>query len=231
MKIKILIILLIMGLCYYDIALILSFEKLYPEKMQIFFYAEIVKEKEEKDYYNKYIVKVIENKSLKNSKNTKLILYVKKDKELVPGDIILVNGSFEKCEVSRNYKGFNYRNYLKQNKIYGIVYADEINKKAQVKDYNYFLFKIRDCIDKKIDELYENDYRNFLKSILIGDKSELSKDIIQDFKSANISHILAISGLHVSFILVGVNFVLEKIIISKKIRNTLLLCFLILFLN
>lgn len=231
MKIKMLIILLIMGLCYYDIALILSFERIYPEEMQIFFYGEIVTEKEEKDYYNRYIVKVMENKTLKNSKNTKLILYVKKDKELIPGDIILVCGSFEKGEVSRNYKGFNYRNYLKHNKIYGIVYADEINKESQIKDYNYFLFKIRDVFERKIDNLYEDDYSAFLKSLLIGNKSELSEDIIQDFKSANISHILAISGLHVSFVLVGINFMLEKIIISKKIRNTLLLFFLILFLN
>ncbi len=231
MKIKVLIILLIMGLCYYDIALILSFEKIYPEEIEMSFYCKIINEKDEKGYYNKYVVKVIENKSIKNSKNTKLILYVKKDKELIPGDIILVHGSFQKGEVSRNYKGFNYRNYLKQNKIYGIVYADEINKESHVKDYNYFSFKIRDCFERKIDNIYEDDYSAFLKSLLIGNKSELSEDIIQDFKSANISHILAISGLHVSFVLVGINFMLEKIIISKKIRNTLLLCFLILFLN
>lgn len=231
MKIKLLILLLIMGLCYYNIALILSFERIYPEKIEMSFYCKIIKEKEEKDYYNKYVVKVIENKSIKNSKNTKLILYVKKDKELIPGDIIFVKGSFEKGEVSRNYKGFSYRNYLKQNKIYGIVYVEEIDKKFHVKDYNYFLFKIKNCFERKIDSLYEKDYSAFLKSLLIGNKSELSEDIMQDFKSANISHILAISGLHVSFILLGINFVLEKIIISKKIRNIFLLCFLILFLN
>lgn len=231
MKIKILIILIIMGLCCYDIALIFSFERIYPEEMEISFYCEVIKENEEKEYYNRYIVKVLENKFIKNSKHTKLILYVKKDKEFIPGDIIQVQGKFEKGEIRRNYRGFNYRNYLKQNKIYGIVFAEEINKISQKKDYNYFLFKIREVFEKKIDILYENDYKTFLKGLLIGNKAELSEDIIENFKSANISHILAISGLHISFILIGVNFILEKIIISKKIKNVLLLIFLIFFLN
>lgn len=231
MKIKILIILILMGLCYYNIALIFSFERIYPEETEISFYCKVIKEKGEKEYYNRYIVTVLENKSIKNSKYTKLILYVKKDKELIPGDIIQVQGNFEKGEERRNYRGFNYRNYLKQNKIYGIVFAEEINKKSHKKDYNYFLFKIREGFEKKIESLYENDYKTFLKGLLIGNKSELSEDIIESFKSASISHILAISGLHVSFILAGVTFILEKIIISKKIKNTLLLLFLLFFLN
>ena len=38
-----------------------------------------------------------------------------------PGDIINVIGKFEKPEEAKNYGGFNYRNYLKQQKIYGII--------------------------------------------------------------------------------------------------------------
>ncbi len=231
MKSKILIILLIMGLCYYDIALIFSLKKVYPEKMEISFLCEIVKEKEEKEYYNKYIVKVIENSNLKKSKNTKLILYVKKDIEFFPGNILNVKGNFEKGETSRNYKGFNYRKYLMQNKIYGIVFAEELELVSKRKDIYYTFGKIRNILKDKIDKLYEKDYSDFLKGLLIGDKSDLDESVIEDFQDANISHILAISGLHISFILVGMNFILEIIISSKKIRNWLLILFLIFFLN
>lgn len=229
MKIKILIILIIMGLCY-NIAFIFSFEKIYPETEKILFSCEVIREKEEKDYYDKYIVKVLENKNLKKSKNTRLILYVKKDKQFIPGDILLVQGNFEKGEVSRNYKGFNYRNYLKQNKIYGIVFGEEIQKTSQRKDFYYVFFKIRIFLEDRINKLYENDYASFLKGLLIGNKSQLDEEIVEDFKNANISHILAISGLHISYILVGVNFILEKIINSKKIRDYILIFFLIFFL-
>ena len=57
MKMKALIILVIMGLCY-DIALILSLEKIYPEQSEITFSGEILENKNE----NTYIVKVLENK-------------------------------------------------------------------------------------------------------------------------------------------------------------------------
>lgn len=219
-----------MGLCYYDIALIFSFEKIYSEEMKISFFCEVIKEAEEKDYYNKYIVKVIKNDELKNSKNTKLILYVKKDKNLFPGDVIIVTGSFEKGALSRNYKGFNYRRYLKQNKIYGIVFSDNLEIVSKRKDMYYMFGKIRVTLEIKIDNLYEEEYSNFLKGLLIGNKSELDENIIEDFQNASISHILAISGLHISFIIVGINFVLEKIINSKKIRSCLLIFFLIFFL-
>lgn len=229
MKIKILSILIIMGLCY-DIALIFSFEKMYPENTEIIFSCEVIKEKEVKEYYNKYIVKVIQNEKIKESKYTKLILYVKKDKEFLPGDILIVKGIFEKGEISRNYGGFNYRNYLKQNKIYGTVFAEEIEQVSQRKDTYYIFFKIRNILENKIDKLYENDYGSFLKSLLIGNKSELDEELVKNFQNANISHILAISGLHISFILVVVNFVLEKFINSKKMKSYLLIIFLLFFL-
>lgn len=229
-KVKFLIIIiLLMGLCY-DIALIFSFEIIYPEEMEITCICEVIKEKESKEYYDKYILKVIENKILSKSKNTKLILYIKKDKEYKVGDIIKVKGNFQKGEVTRNYKGFSYRKYLSQNKIYGIIFADETNIISQRQDLYFVFGKIRAIVEERIDKLYKGEYANFLKGLLIGNKSELDENIIEDFQTSSISHILAISGLHISFILVGINFILEKIINSKNIRNYLLIGFLIFFL-
>ena len=107
-----------MGLCY-DIALIFSYNNKYPENTYLKSNGEIIGLKEEKQYKNKYIVKI---------KNTKLILYTSKEKEFFPGDIVLIEGDFEKGEVSRNFGGFNYRNYLRQKGIYGIINAKSVVK-------------------------------------------------------------------------------------------------------
>jgi competence protein ComEC len=222
MKLKALIILIIMGLCY-DIALILSFEKIYPEETEISFIGEILEKKKE----DCYIVKVLENEKISISKNTKLIVYLKE--EYFAGDILKIEGNFEKGEVDRNYKGFNYRRYLKQNKIYGIVFSKSeriINKR---KDMYFLLEKIRDIFNTQIDNLYKEEYSGFVKGILIGNKNELDEQIINNFKASNISHILAISGLHISFIIIGIKFVLDKLINSKKIKNSILVIFLIIF--
>lgn len=223
------IIILIMGLCFYDIALIFSFEKIYPEKTEIECVCEVIGNKESKEYYDKYIVKVLKS-DIKYSKNTKLILYLKKDKEFYVGDILKFKGKFEKGDIARNYNGFNYRNYLKQSKIYGIVMAEEINYISTEKDSYFIMGHLRSNLEKQIDNLYKDDYSEFLKGILIGNKSGLDEEIIKNFQKASISHILAISGLHISFILVGLNYLLQKIINNRKINNLILICFLIFFL-
>lgn len=47
--------------------------------------------------------------------------------------------------------------------------------------------------------------------ILVGYKDEIPKEIQDNFKESNISHILAVSGLHVSYIIIAVSKSLEKI--------------------
>ena len=222
MKMKALIILVIMGLCY-DIALILSLEKIYPEQSEITFSGEILENKNE----NTYIVKVLENKKIPKSKNTKLILYSKA--EYFAGDILRIEGNFEKGEIDRNYKGFNYRRYLKQNKIYEIVFSKSEEIIDKRKDINFIFEKINKAFNSQIDKLYKDEYSGFMKGILIGNKNELDVQIENNFKTANISHILAISGLHISFIIIGVKFVLDKLINSKKIKSFILIIFFIFF--
>ena len=52
---------------------------------------------------------------------------------------------------------------------------------------------------------------NLLLGILVGYKDEISDDIQENFKESNISHVLAVSGLHVSYIIMAISKSLEKI--------------------
>ena len=70
-----------MGLLLYNIAFVFSFDKIYPEKCEIEGIAKIISIVEEKEYYNKYIVKFLSNKK------TKLIIYTDKKENFIPGDI------------------------------------------------------------------------------------------------------------------------------------------------
>lgn len=228
MKFK-LIILIFMGLCFYNIAFVFSFEKKYPESATICFVGEIISIKEEKDYYDKYIVKVKTNRKIPNSKNTKLILYTDKDIEFFPGDIVKVKGDFSKAEKARNYGGFSYRNYLKQEKIYGIVKVLSIEKISKKEDLCFIIGNIQDFLYKRIGLLYKDDYKDFLNGILLGNSSNLDEKIKDDFKNSSLSHILAISGMHISYIVIGLEIILNKIIIDKRKRNYILIILLIIF--
>ena len=53
--------------------------------------------------------------------------------------------------------------------------------------------------------------------ILIGDVSDISDEVSKNFKDCNLSHMLAVSGSHISYIMIGLNLVLNKKIFG--IRN------------
>ena len=75
----------------------------------------VVSNKVEKEYYNRYKIKVLDGKF----KNT--YLYINSKEELEYGDNIDVNGEFIEPSKARNYKGFDYKEYLKTLKIYGTI--------------------------------------------------------------------------------------------------------------
>lgn len=226
-----------MGLCLLkNIVFVFLFEKIYPETSNIECIAEVIDLKEKKDYKNKYIIKIIEmenifsNTKYEKFKTTKLILYTEKNLNFFPGDIISIKGSFEKGEKSRNYKGYDYRNYLKQEKIYGIINSEKVEKISYKKDIFYILGKIHENLYGKLDELYKSEYSEFLKGILFGNTKNIDDEIKENFKSSSISHILAISGMHISYIIIGIELFLKKIIINKKVKNYILIFFLLFFL-
>ena len=216
---KILIIFLI-GLCFYDIAFVLLFDRKYENNKIINEQYEIITVKEETTYYNKYMCI--------NKKKDKFIFYSKND--YIPGDIVKIEGEFHKGETRRNYKGFDYNNYLKQQKIYGIITSDNEEYIKQKRDLYYILGKIKTFIIEKINSLYgEEKEEEFLRGILLGDAKGISSDIKEQFKKSSVSHILAISGLHITYIVSGIKVVISKVIKSKKKQNIILILSLIFF--
>ena len=54
----------------------------------------------------------------------------------------------------------------------------------------------------------------------MGYKDEISDEIQENFKESSISHILAVSGLHVSYIIISVSKSLEKILGKRTSKIT-----------
>ena len=210
-----------MGLCFYNIAFLFSFDKKYPEEKDINVNVKIISLGEETNYYYQY--------TAKTSKNEKFIVYLPKAKLYMPGEVLEIEGEFRKVDTARNYKGFNYRNYLKQFKIHGIITARNVNYIKTSKDIYFFNGIMKKKIISKINMLYEEENANFLKGILIGDSKNISKELKENFRDSSISHILAISGLHISYISAGGKEILSLFIKSKKKKNILLILFLIFF--
>ena len=214
------------GLCVIAISSIIvqykeyRYINIYKDVQNIKFVGIVVSEKSESEYYYNYVVKLKKTDNSKNLKNTKLLVKVKKNnnciyKKLKYGDMIVGNGTFEKASVRRNYKGFDYFNYLKTKNIYGICKVEYSN--ITVKKENSLLWLdmyIYNIKNKLIDNLTElipnNDIRSTVIAFLMGDSSFISDEQKEMYSNANLSHILAISGMHVTYVIAGVGWLLQK---------------------
>lgn len=189
------------------------------------FIVKIVSNKENGDYYNKYVGKVKNGKY----KNFKILICVKDEKEFNYGDILNISGKVLKPNQARNKNGFNYSRYLREKKIAAIITIENYIKINTEKDLFYYIYKVKNIFLNRVDKLYEESEIGFLKAILFGKTDELNEEVRENFKLSNLSHVLAISGMHISYIVMGLERVLKVFVKNIKFRNFLIIIFLIVF--
>lgn len=155
---------------------------------------------------NKYKIKIaaIDN----NTKYKNTCLYINTKMNLENGDGVLLKGKFTLPSKRRNYKGFDYKEYLKTLKIYGTVKTNtiEVISKNNFSGMGHFLNRLISFFNYRIGNLPQ-EVQPIFKALLLGDKQDVSKDVLNDFSESNISHVLAISGMHISYIILISNLV------------------------
>ena len=220
-KIIILLLFVILSFIYVDI---LENEYNRIENKQIEEKAVIISDIQEKEY--KYIY---EAKFLKNNK--KVLISIKKSQQIDKinyGDLIYLEGKLEIPKIATNYKGFDYRQYLKTKKIQGIVIADNV-KILKAKYKNNLIYQMQKKIKAIIKEKLPSETGDLLLAILLGDKKDLSEQIQINFKNSNLSHMLAVSGAHVSYIIIGLTYITQNSIMGKRKARVFCIFFLIIF--
>lgn len=211
-----------------------KYNNLYSNLENINLTGTIVSSKKEKDYKDIYKIKVEKINENKKYKNTYLYLNINKKEniKLNYGDLISINCDFEKPTVSRNYKSFNYKEYLKTNKIYGNIKLKGKIKIIKEKNINlifYFSNYLNQKIKNNIKNTLPEKNANLLIGILLGDKEKIEEDIIENFKISNISHLLAVSGAHINYLILGISLFFGFIKFNKKKTKIITIIFLIFF--
>lgn len=192
-----------------------KYENVYKDGEELTLVAIVDSNKEEKEYKDTYKIKT-------EYKDTNLILSVNKNKdiELEYGNKILIKGEFVEPSEARNYGGFDYKEYLKSIKIHGTIKADSIEILAKNSNNPIFTFanNINLKIKENINKLIPEKYSAIFTGLILGDTSKVEEEINDDFKIANISHVLAISGMHITYIVIGIELLLKRGIGKRKTR-------------
>ncbi|OMQ08412.1 ComEC/Rec2 family competence protein [[Flexibacter] sp. ATCC 35103] len=158
-------------------------------------------------------INIINNKTYSG----KIIVNIQKDSLQNPiiGSVIKVNTILLGNTQSKNPNQFNYSKYLEDKQIYAQVYISKseisINKKFK-KDIWYYSGKLHSRIVKNLETAHFNkEEMNVALALILGQQQDISSEIIQDYQYSGATHILSVSGLHVGFIMLFINFILKPI--------------------
>ena len=139
------------------------------------------------------------------------------------GDTIYIKGILKLPNNNTIQNTFNYKKYLKynyKNYILNIESYKLINKNK-----NIFL-KLKNKIINKVNNIKNNQY---LYAFILGKSSYIENEIYNQYKINGITHLFALSGLHVSLFSSIIIYILKKLKMNEKISLIITSIFLILF--
>ena len=130
-----------------------------------------------------------------------VIAYVSSDEYSI-GQILTVEGTISLFDVATNEGAFDARQFYRSQKIdFGIWVERVIAVRGKPDRYRMFLENIRQRLKNNIGSCMKDG--GVLSAMILGEKSGLDAEVKSLYQKAGISHILAISGLHVSFLGMG----------------------------
>ena len=126
------------------------------------------------------------------------------------GNIIKVRGKLRQFEEAANKGNFDSRKYYLSLGFYGKIEAGTIEViNSDYSGIRQGLYELRMEIIERLEKLCSdnngifsiiNNKNGIIGAIIFGDKTDLDSDIKELYSVSGIAHILAISGLHISFI-------------------------------
>lgn len=149
------------------------------------------------------------------------------------GRELIFEGQLTQPQGVRNPGGFNYRRYLAQKGVGASIFAYPYTIETWDRKSRFSLIRagmnIRDRIVHVIDNSLPHQQAGLLNGMLIGYREGLSDEVQEAFSNAGLTHIMAVSGANVAFLILPLSFLLKLLGIGKKLSKLVIIAFLILF--
>ena len=168
------------------------------------------------DYYDKYVGEVL--KIEHHETQGKILLNINKDSlqnDLNVDDVLVIKTNFELINGPKNPYQFNYKFYLEKQNIYRQITTSKKEifildgQKTSIKGLAH-KFRIR-INQSLIKSGFNGDELAIINALLLGQRQEMSKEILENYTKAGAVHILAVSGLHVGIILLIITVFLKPL--------------------
>lgn len=165
------------------------------------------------------VIKVESKKIIIDAKERVLVIVSNSD--LKVGDQVKIKGYFLEINEPTNFNQFDYQKYLLSKRIISQFY---LTKLIDVKPSQNLLLAIKRSFNDHLSKYKSSDY---LKSILIGDKSEIDTDL---YSKVGVLHLFSVASMHVSLFIYMMLSVLKKYIKRSLLSYGLLISSLLVYL-
>ena len=178
--------------------------------------------------------------------NKQAILYFQRDSlssRLQMGEELWVRSRISPPVSARNFDEFDYARYLIRKGISGTGFVasghwqfSECQKEKE--GIATVLYRLAASYRTQIENLYrrlgiEGDEQAVLSALTLGDKTDLSESVRESYSVAGVSHVLALSGLHIGLLYALAFFLLRPLLLGGQsgrfLRSLLLILLLWLF--
>ena len=178
--------------------------------------------------------------------NKQAILYFQRDSlssRLQMGEELWVRSRISPPVSARNFDESDYARYLKRKGISGTGFVasghwqfSECRKEKE--GIATVLYRLAASYRTQIENLYrrlgiEGDELAVLSALTLGDKTDLSESVRESYSVAGVSHVLALSGLHIGLLYALAFFLLRPLLLGgqsgRVLRSLLLILLLWLF--
>lgn len=158
----------------------------------------------------------------------------KKELEIVNrwqrGDRIELTGELQKPGEARNFDGFDYLQYLRTQNIHWMIKVKG-SEQAQVTPPESWKLghilrwtdAVREKLGGKLDQLYDGIHAGYMKGLVIGNQDDLDPDTFMEFSRLGLTHILAISGMHVAVVVGCLLFVCTTLRMTRETSLTVVM--------
>jgi competence protein ComEC len=127
------------------------------------------------------------------------LLYVRPYPSYRYGDVILVTGDLEEPP---RFEDFDYADYLARQGIHSTVLYPEIEvlDTGQGNPLLEWVYSLRHRLSEIIAEILPEPQASLVQGIILGMRSNIPESLQTDFARSGTTHLLAISGLHLSIV-------------------------------
>jgi competence protein ComEC len=162
---------------------------------------------------------IIQNGTIQKVEGKLLIYFSKEDSAVSPkyGDKILIQGGIQQIKNAGNPGGFNYGRYMVFQQTLHQVYLKKdkfilVDEESENKLYS-FIFGARQAVINTLQKYIVGNKKvsGIAEALLIGYKEDLDKDVVQAYSNTGVVHIIAISGMHLGLIYVGLVWLFSRL--------------------